>query len=301
LASLLILGFVAYTLDANGQWQRLLRLSLLPVAAGYAALPVRRRWLAGPLSISAAILVLFASGWLAAASVGILILVDLTAGPIRESSRSRRPWSSAGSFLTSRIAWRAVGWRILGAYVPAVAALGATALFIGNNAPPANLANGALRLGGSLSLALFLSRLAHKLATRRPAWHFARSLPWSSASRILADCAFMGLLTVPLFIIIAALDRYAVPVALSALPFLSMRASGYIRTIPEHRVHAGLFLLEGFVVSASLALLPWTSLIWLLSAGPAFLSARQRERHQKVSRWQELHFTAEGDTLTWSK
>jgi len=66
-------------------------------------------------------------------------------------------------------------------------------------------------------------------------------------------------------------------------------------------VAAGIFLLEGFIVSSSLALLPWTSLLWLAGSIPAYYAARTREQNQRVSRWHELHHAAAGDTLIWSK
>jgi hypothetical protein len=54
------------------------------------------------------------------------------------------------------------------------------------------VASGAARLGGGLAVAFLLSSLAARLATRRPVWPWARSLPVASHRRVAEDAAFLA-------------------------------------------------------------------------------------------------------------
>jgi hypothetical protein len=298
--SLGILAIVAAGQGAPRLWPGLFRAVLLVIAASAAAMPVRRRWIAAPLSL-AALAMVFGPLYLLAPAALALVLADLVSGPLRRIRRQSHFWSVPGALLTFWIAWRALRWRILPPYGAALLVLGGTLIFLENNALPGSIETGATRFGACFALMLFYSRMAQRLAVRRPAWHFARSLPWSSSSRIVADAVLMSSHSIPVLILIAALDAAILPVVSAAVPYLVLRIVGYIRIIPENRVAAGVFLLEGFLVAGSVALLPWTALLWLAGAIPAYSAARTHEQNQRVSRWCELHHASAGDTLIWSK
>jgi len=298
--SLAILALIAAGRGTSDILSGFLRVTLIMASSAMAAMPVRRQWIAAPLSL-AALAIAFGSIRLVPAAVLALVLADFTSGPLRRS-RQRSDFRSVSGFpVNFWIAWRALKWRILPPYGAALIVLGGTLIFLENNALPEALETGATIFGACFAVVLFLSRMSQKLAVRRPAWHFARSLPWSSSSRIVADAVLMSSHSVPILILIVFLDPRVLLTVVAAIPYLALRIAGYIRIIPENRVAAGVFLLEGFVVSGSLALLPWTALLWLAGSLPAYFAAREREQCQRVSRWHERHHAAAGDTLIWSK
>jgi hypothetical protein len=301
----LAISLAILTLVAAGQGSArlspgIIRVAIVMIAAALVAMPVTRRVLSGLLSLAALALV-FGPPSLLPASLPLLILADFCSGPLRKARAPSEYWSVPGSLVNFWIAQRALRWRILLPYGAALAVLGGTLLFLENNALPQDLESRGTLFGASMAVVFFCSRMAQKLAVLRPAWHFARSLPWSSSSRILADAALMLSHSIPILILIAFLDYQVLPGVLAILPYLVLRIAACIRIIPENRMAAGIFLIEGFVVSGSLALLPWTSLLWLAGSVPAYMGARARERNQKVSRWCELHHTAAGDTLIWNR
>ena len=74
-----------------------------------------------------------------------------------------------------------------------------------------------------------------------------------------------------------------------------------MRRAPERLTGAsGEILIEGFLLAAAVALLPWLSLLALAGTPWALRAAAERERAQKVSRWLELHHLAVGDPQSWS-
>jgi hypothetical protein len=184
-------------------------------------------------------------------------------------------------------------------YAASLLIVGATALFAHNNDLSGALLSGAARFGSLMAIAVFLWPLAAKLAERRPAWPWARSLPISSYRRVAADALFAGLHALPLLVPVAFINFSAMWFVLLTLPFISVRAAEYVRKIPERRTGAR-YLLECFGAAGLLALLPWTGFFWLAATVPAVISARNADTRQKVSRWLELHHLAAGDPLSWS-
>ena len=102
---------------------------------------------------------------------------------------------SAG-WIEARIAWRALGWRLTGAFAAAALGLASAAFFVANNDLPAKHVALAARLGGMAAVVFLLAQMAENLAVFRPAWPWARSLPSSAARRVLFDA---GLKTGPSF------------------------------------------------------------------------------------------------------
>lgn len=276
----------------------ILRWSLVVAAAALAATPARRRLLSAPLAFGAGALALQGDWTRLLLAVVFLAAALWLAGGLREPPR-RKPWRPAGPILDYRISWRALGWRMIPCFALSLVFLGATALFISNNELTGSLAAGAARFGGGLACVFFLASLAEKLAMRRPVWPLARSFPMSSGQRIATDATFLGLHTLPLAAVAAALDMAAALAVLSLLPFACLRAAAFMRRVAGRRTGAGAYLTEGAFAAALLALLPWSPVLALASAVPAFFAAREAERCQKVTRWMELHYASAGDAFSW--
>lgn len=287
-----------------------LGLVLSAAAAALFAVPVARPLLARPLALAAALLAA-AGSWPALGVAVLLILAtDLAAGGLpagskaaRSSARRPEPLEGGASarWLPPRIAWRALGWRLAGAYLAALLPWGAAALFVANNQLSPWAVGLAARLGGGAAAVLLLAQLGEALAVQRPAWPWARSLPQSALARVAADALFLGAHASPVVALAAWIaPRAALPVALT-LPYLALRSAGALRRAPERKTGAsGEILMEGMWLAAAVALLPWASLALVAVAPLAARSAAERERRQKVSRWLEIHHLAAGDPQSWS-
>jgi hypothetical protein len=301
--SLLVLFlFFAAAASKNGAdpWPSLAGLLVAPPAAALAAMPVR--FVARPLALVAAFLP-FSGGWLPVGLGAVLLVVaDAIAGPLRKTAPAislRR--KGTGRWLEARIAWRALGGSLLGAFLTSLLPLGAALLFVRNNElAPVHVRLGAL-LGGGTAVVLLLSGLGESLAVRRPAWPWSRSLPWTARHRVLFDSLFLGAHALPLVLLTAWIEPLAAVAVLLVIPFLAARTAGAVRRAPERRTGAsGEILIEGMLLAAAVALLPWGSLVALTGTPSAIRAAAERERRQKVSRWQEIHHLAVGDPQSWS-
>ncbi len=295
-----------------------LGLLLAAAAAALFAVPVARPLLARPPALAAALLATAGSWTALGAAALLLVATDFAAGPLPAGSAGRQrarpaqptqptqpapaPWAAA--LLPARIAWRALGWRLAGAYGAALLPWAAAALFVAHNPLAPRAVALAARLGGGAAIVLFLAQAGEALAARRPAWPWARSLPQSAMRRTAADALFLGAHAAPLVVLAAwiapGLRPAALPLAL-ALPYLALRAAGALRRAPERRTGAaGEILLEGMWLAAAVALLPWAALLLAAAAPLAARLAAERERRQKVSRWLEIHHLAAGDPQSWS-
>lgn len=206
--------------------------------------------------------------------------------------------------LPLRIAGRALRWRLLGASCVALLPLVVTFAFLVNNDLPPAHRQLAVRLGAAVAVVLLFAQLGEALAVLRPAWPWARSLPWSAQRRVSADAALLAGFAVAVLGGSAFLP-WASPWSLLAvaalLPLLALRAAGAIRRAPESSSGAsGEILGEGLFAAALVALLPWSALLGLIAAPLALRLAVERERRQKVSRWLPLHHLAAGDPQSWS-
>ena len=281
-------------------WPGLAGLLVALPAAALAAMPVR--FLARPLALAAAFLP-FSGGWLPVGLGAVLLVAaDAVAGPLRKTapgiSFARR---GTGRWLEARIAWRALGGSLLGAYLTGLLPLGAAMLFVRNNElAPVHVRLGAL-LGGGTAVVLLLAGLGESLAVRRPAWPWSRSLPWTAWQRVLFDSLFLGAHALPLVLLTAWIEPLAAVAVFLQIPLLAARTAGAVRRAPERRTGAsGEILVEGMLLAAAVALLPWGSLVALIGTPWAIRAAAERERQQKVSRWQEIHHLAVGDPQSWS-
>ncbi|HVT57157.1 MAG TPA: hypothetical protein VHR45_02050 [Thermoanaerobaculia bacterium] len=303
-----LLGFAFLALAARGSGalrELLLGLPLRALAAAAIALPVARRGLTAPLALVAGVFAGMASGWQLAAAGALLVAADLGAGPLRYSGRPARPRPGSPRLLLPRVAWRALGARRLAAaYGGALLPIAMGWAFVAHNQlVPLYQARAAL-LAGAASATLLLASLGESLAVLRPAWPWARSLPWSAAQRIGGDALFLGAHALPLVAaaaVLVATSAGALLALLALLPPLAVRAAGALRRAPERRTGAaGEILVEGAFAAAFATLLPWVAGLLLLATPVLLRLAAAREQRQKVSRWLELHHLAAGDPQSWS-
>jgi hypothetical protein len=305
--ALLVFLVIAAANNGGDPWPSLAGLLVAAPAAALAAMPVER-FVARPLALAAAFLP-FSGGWLPVVGGAVILLVaDRIAGPLRKTRAAvelprsaRRSTGRRGSWLEARIAWRALGGSLFGAYLTALLPLGAAALFVRNNELPGIYIRLGALLGGGCAVVFLLSGMAESLAVRRPAWPWSRSLPWPASRRVLIDSLFLGAHALPLIVLTAWIEPVAGLAVLAEIPLLAVRSAGAMRRAPERRTGAsGEILMEGLLLAAAVALLPWVSLLALLGSPLAVRAAAERERRQKVSRWQEIHHLAAGDPQSWS-
>lgn len=295
-----LLGFVAHFSGALVFRPVLLRLVLVLLAAALTATPVIRHWASASLSLVAAGVALYGALSLLIPAASLLVVADAVGGRMR-AVKPPRMWKPATTMFNCRVAWRALGWRLIFAYLVSLVPLGIALLFTANNEPPPALSSGAARLGGCVAVLLFLAGFAAQLAVRRPVWPWARSLPWSVARRVLSDGLFMASLAIPLMLLTALLDARAALAVLAVAPFLALRAAAYMRRVADRRSGVGGFIVEGVITGALVCLLPWTAWVFLAAAPPALRAAIDAEcLRQKATRWSERHHAAAGDPLSWS-
>jgi hypothetical protein len=263
-----------------------------PLVAAALGLAVLESWRSGTVAWPGFI----APPLVAIATAAIAVIVR---PPRRRWSRLRR--SPPHVPLEVGLSLRALGARIVTVWVAGVLPIGAAALFVRNNVLPDHLANLGVRLGGGLGATLALARCADALATRRPSWPWARSLPWDARRRVTGDAVFLGVLCVPIIVATAALDLGAATAVAALLPLLAMCAAAAMRRGGDSRTPAsGPVLVEGAFASGVVALVPWLGLVALAAVPFALRLAIERERALKVTRWSALHHTAAGDTLSWT-
>lgn len=215
--------------------------------------------------------------------------------------RAWHSWPFASGSLDVRIASRALGSRVLSAWLSGTIPMAAAVLFVTNNVLPPDGARGAIRLGGTLATTIALAGLADSLAIRRPSWPWARSLPVTSRHRVVRDAAMLGVLCLPFLVASAILDLRAATAVVAVTPLLALRAAAAMRRGGDSRSAAsGPVLIEGAFASGLIALLPWLGIAALAALPLALRAAVRRERAQKVTRWSALHHVAAGDTLSWT-
>jgi hypothetical protein len=271
-------------------------------AASLAVLPVRRKYLALPLALSAAVLAGSSSWFFLAVGVLLIIAADFSAGPI-VPKHSRTVFSlPKGVAFHLAIAWRALRFRLIIPYIPSLFLIGLSFFFLANNTVSQRLAATVVRLNGTLGLILFCGIFTNILASRRPPWPWARSLPVSAASRIRNDALALVLHAFFLLVPVALTELSAVWPLAAALPFLSIRAAQAIPLSGNVRGGTlGLLIRESALWALPIGLFPPASLLLLLAAPLALREAAKAEKSQKVSRWLELHHLAAGDPLSWSR
>ena len=281
----------------------ILGLPLLGSASALFVLPVEGKIIARPLAALACVFVSSGKWQFILGGIIMIAISDFFSRALYTKKR-RTGFKSIfkGASLMAVISWRALRLRILFPFLLSLMVLGATILFLANNSLNPRAFTRAIFFGGALSMVVFCAWLADMLASRRPPWAWARSLPWASEKRIAADFCFIGLHTVPLLILVAIMNlKSALPLAVS-LPLLVVQASGAMRQVAERRTGSyGLVLLNGTLGALSLSLIPLISLVFLALTPLAFKIAAEKEKNQKVSLWLELHHLAAGDPLSWSQ
>jgi hypothetical protein len=313
----LLLGLTGLSLVATklGRGTGVDVLSLVVCAAAVAllAMPVERPFLTRPLALASAVIAV-SGGWLLlGAGTGLLVAADLCAGEMpREKHRSLagrgdrrggvgavRTWTAP--LVEVRIAWRALRWRLLSAAAAGLFPLACAGAFVAHNELAPRHVRLAALLGGGCAVVFLFADLGEVLGARRPAWPWSRSLPWSARRRVLFDAAFLAAHAVPAILLTAWIDAPACLAVLAITPWLAARAAGAMRRAPERRTGAsGEILMEGLLLAAAVALLPWLAVLPPLAAPWALRAAAERDRKQKVSRWLELHHLAVGDPQSWS-
>lgn len=312
----LLVGLAAFAWVATGFGKHLgallidlLALAVCAPAAALVVMPVERPPAVRPLALAAAIVAVSGGVWPLGAAVLLVLAADAVAGELPRHSTAGTPIPSRGwlgeggiaGLVEPRIAWRALKWRLLSAWMLGLLPLGAAFLFVANNELAPRHVRLAALLGGAGAVVLLFADLGEALGVRRPAWPWARSLPWSADRRVQADALLLAAHALPLLLVTAKIDLVAAVAVLAAVPWLAARAAGAVRRAPERRTGAsGEILIEGFLLAAALALLPWLSLLALAATPWALRAAAERERAQKVSRWLELHHLAVGDPQSWS-
>ena len=308
LLSLAVFAWVAtgFGKHLGGFFLDLLSLALCAPAAALVVLPVERPVAVRPLALAAAVAVVSGGVLPLAAGALLLLAADLVAGELPRHGTAGTPIPARGlglpdGLLELRIAWRALKWRLLSAWIVGLLPLGAAFLFVTNNALAPRHVRLAALLGGASAVVFLLADLGEALGVRRPAWPWVRSLPWSADRRVRADAALLAAHALPLVVVTAQIDLLAAVAVLAATPWMAARAAGAVRRAPERRTGAsGEVLMEGFLLAAAMALLPWLALPALAGTPWALRAAAERERAQKVSRWLELHHLAVGDPQSWS-
>jgi hypothetical protein len=119
-----------------------------------------------------------------------------------------------------------LSWRVAGGYASALLPLAMGWAFVSHNElAPRDQARAAL-LAGALGVALLFAVLGDSLAVLRPAWPWARSLPWSAAQRVRSDAQLLAAHALPVVAATAALAPWTREMAGSVLAVLAGLRSG---------------------------------------------------------------------------
>jgi len=299
--ALLLLAPLAAREPGGVDVARLVALPLIAAAAAVAAWPGTHGWRGRPVALLA--LAGLAQPGLASLLAAPLLVVaaERLAGPLAPAAGPRRRPHSATLPTSLLIVARALGPRALLTPLVVLLPVGAMTLLRLNNDLAPGVAAGAARLGGSLAVAFLLASLAQRLAERRPVWPWARSLPVGSRRRVAEDAATLAFPCLVPLLATACLDPLAALTVAACVPLLAFRAAGALRGNTRPRTGgAAVFLGEGALVAGWVAVLPWLAVPALAATPLAWRAASERDRRQKVSRWNELHHRAVGDPLSWS-
>jgi hypothetical protein len=248
---------------------------------------------ADEVRLAAVALAFFAASWTVAASNPAL-------RPRRKSGpRFRRSYQ--GFAFQAALFLRPIKRSLAACYGLALLSMGAASILLYNNALKTDLELKIGVFGAVLAVGLFLGDLGRRTTLNRPPWVWARSLPMSSASRILTDAAMAAALALPLLAVSARLGRWVWIWTAAALPWLAVRAASSLRTgaAKSWSVRARIGL-EALMTALALALEPRASLVLLAASPLAVLAAAAKDRGQKVSLWSELHQLADSDALSGS-
>ncbi|MFL5582056.1 MAG: hypothetical protein ACJ8AO_16950, partial [Gemmatimonadaceae bacterium] len=206
----------------------------------------------------------------------------------------------AAHAMAVRWAWRVVGVRAVAeALLTAALPIGFCALVRANNPDLLPATRAALaRLGAGLGAAFAAAAVAGPLLARRPPWPWARTLPWSSAERVVGDAA--ALLAPALLTVAGAVATYgfvALDAGLAVALCASSAGAAALRAGAHRQTGAvGETSVAGAGAAVVVALLPWA---WLLAPVAALALGAVAVRRDRGSpdavRWNELRHGVEGD------
>lgn len=296
-----ILTITPYRLPLSGA--KLLGAPLALVAAGAAVVP-SRRWILGPPCFIASALLAALGRWTPlAAAIVLFVAAELAAGALRFPARRSAVAAPAmpGTLPMFRFTWRAVGWRLLAPLPMSALALAAAWFYTRNNELVGPEIGFVARLWSVIALALYVGAIGDIAVTRRPAWPWMRSLPWSSTARAVDDAVAIGLPGVIIALATGIVDARTVIVSLAMLPPIAtlgvLLSHGARRRLT--RV-SGALILIGIALGTAVAFYPLLSVAVLATTPLLIRAAARRDRRQIVTGWQELHHDATGDSLAWS-
>ena len=280
------------------------RLAALPASVAAAALlswPGMHAVRSKPLAWAALLLAASADLGRIALAVALVLAAERASGPLRAHAAARRGPRSSTLPLPLLLAARALGPAALGAAVLSLAPVAAMALLRANNELSPAVAAGAARLGGGIGVVVLLGTLGERLAVRRPVWPWARSLPAGALRHVGEDALLLALPCLVPLAATACLDLLAALTVAACLPGFTLLTAGSLRSgTPARAFAAAGPLVAGALLAAWVAIVPWLALLALAAAPFAWRAAADRDRKQKVSRWDELHHRAVGDPLSWS-
>ena len=296
-----LLTAAAYHVPLSGP--KLIGAPVALVAAGAAAVPGRRAFLSSPAFVASALAAALGQWATLAVAVALFAAADLTAGPLRFAVRRSAVAAPAmpGTLPMFRFTWRAVGWRLL-APVPAPAlALAAAWFYTRNNELVGPDLGFVARLWSVIALALYVGALADIIVTRRPAWPWMRSLPWSSTARAADDAMAMGIPGAAVALASGIVDGCTALVSLAMLPPIAALAVLLSHSARRRLTRvSGALILTGIALATAVAFYPLVSVAALAMTPLLVRAAASRDRRQIVTGWHELHHDATGDSLAWS-
>jgi len=296
-------GLTTFAFHAPISWAKLLGALIALVAAGGTAIPARR-WLIATPAFGASALAASLGDWRAlAASLVLFVVADMVAGGLTfPARRAAVPAPAApGRLRMFRFTWRAVGWRILAPFPMAALALAAAWFYTRNNELTGADMSFVARLWSIIAVALYVGAVGDLVTSRRPAWPWIRSLPWSSAARALDDAIAIGAPAIPVALLSAAVDARTTVIALAALPPLAALAAVLVRGARQHLTRvSGRLIVLGALFATAAAFVPWVVIAGLAMTPLLLHLAARRDRREIVTGWKELHHDATGDSLAWS-
>lgn len=284
-------------------WPKLIGAPLALCAAGASAVPARR-WLVATPSFLACALLASTGSWVMLSIAAVLFVVgDASAGALRFPRRQvavPAP-STPGTLRMFRFTWRALGWRLAAPLPVSMLALAAAWFYSRNNHLSVSDTGFVARLWTTIAIALFVGGVGDVVAARRPAWPWARSLPWSSTDRIIDDAIALGAPAAGIVLASAVVDVRTLLYAVMVLPPLVLFATGLIRGARRRLTRvSGPLVVVGSVLGTVGAFFPWIAVIALLSSPLLLRAAARRDRREVVTGWKELYHDAAGDSLAWS-